>query len=185
MSYRPYESAFADLSTSASARSPPLRASEGGSLFTNTPHPGGRWSNRTNGEEFMNFARSLLSGRTNLGALGVAAVAAMLFALPSLCAAAPAVVVHDTGCGVFDASGNLVFLSEGAKLSVGTANTNSCNATINCKASISNPTKKTIKFDSTSTGLPCGTINGLTEDWQEVISASGQLSLVCHLKTCE
>jgi hypothetical protein len=97
--------------------------------------------------------------------------------------AARAVVVQDSGCNMLNSSGLLGVVSLESN-AVGTASDN-CNSMIQCKAKIANPTKKTIKFNGTTTQIPCSTIFGLTLDWQQVISASGSASLVCHINTCE
>ena len=111
-------------------------------------------------------------------------VAFALVAIAPAAHAERAVVVQDGGCMMFNTAGALVVVSLESN-SVGT-NSDNCNAMIQCKAKIPNTTKKTIKFSgATSPTIPCSTINGLTQDWQQVISASGSASLTCHLNTCE
>lgn len=97
--------------------------------------------------------------------------------------AVPAVGVLDSGCRMLDSTGAIGTFSLESN-AVGTGSDN-CNAMVQCKAKIANPTKKTIKFNGDTTPVLCSTIFGLTSDWQQVISASGSASLVCHINTCE
>ena len=110
----------------------------------------------------------------------VVAAAALLAMVPSLGLAAPATVVNDAGCVMYDGNFNLVVLTFDS-LSVGTASDN-CNSTIQCKASGVTPsdTGKTVKFN----GFVCSTGFGLTTQTQEVVTKSGHASLVCHVNTC-
>ncbi|MGH7948124.1 MAG: hypothetical protein ACREQF_02740 [Candidatus Binataceae bacterium] len=99
---------------------------------------------------------------------------------PSPAIAAPATVINDAGCLMVDGNNNPVVVTFDS-LAVGTASDN-CNSTIQCKASGVTPssTGRTVKF----TDFLCSTTFGLTTRTQEVVTKSGQASLVCHVNTC-
>jgi hypothetical protein len=94
-------------------------------------------------------------------------------------AQAQAIVINDQGCGLLDGDGNFVFAS-----SDHTVITNSANGNCHLKCSVKgvgNSTGKAAHFDNASTGLPCGTACGLTNNWRETVSASGNATLTCHV----
>jgi len=110
------------------------------------------------------------------------AVGAITLVAPSLANAEAAVVVTDAGCGMLDGDGN--FVASESSLSV-TTNSANCNGTLTCKAKgVTNTAGTTVKFNFASTDLLCSTPAGLTEQWQEVVTKSGQASLVCHVNMC-
>ena len=91
-------------------------------------------------------------------------------------------------CGMFDASGNNVSVLD---IEIITQSSNN-NITWICQAEFDNPTGKPIKYDAFNVpGIPpeylpimCEDgLGGFTEDWKEVISASGQATTTCHFKS--
>ena len=89
-----------------------------------------------------------------------------------------AVVIKDIGCGLLDGNGAFVFTSESQAVS-----TDSGNSKITCKAQVtpSATEKGAVKWNFENTGFLCSTSFGTTQDWQEVVTPSGQASLVCHI----
>ncbi len=86
-----------------------------------------------------------------------------------------AIHINDFGCGALDGNGNFTGAIGDAVI------TPSGNGNLKCKASgVANSTGHAVKWDNANTGLLCGTFNGLTDDWSDVVSASGQLTLQCH-----
>lgn len=118
-----------------------------------------------------------------LGRLAGGLALALVMTWSSTAHAERALVVQDSGCVMLDSTGlpGAYTLESNA---VGTASDN-CNSTIQCKAKIANPTKKAIKFTGKTSPFVCSTTFGLTNNWQQVISASGSASLVCRINTCE
>ncbi len=78
------------------------------------------------------------------------------------------------GCGVIDGDGFGVFTPDG-RISVVTS---SGNTTLICKAKgVANSTGKAVRFE----GFACGTALGLTFDSQNIVSASGNVTLRCRI----
>jgi len=95
-----------------------------------------------------------------------------------------ALVIRNTGCGVFDGTGELVFATR--DFAVFTQSTHQ-NTTATCKVKkAANPTGHTVRYDSEHNplfpGLQCSTIGGPTSRWSETISAAGNATLRCHFK---
>jgi len=91
-------------------------------------------------------------------------------------AKSPAIHINDAGCGLYDGDGNFTLASSDQ-----TIITSSGNGKLTCKASdLANSTGQAVKYDFESTGQFCGTALGITDDWQEVVSASGQATLQCR-----
>jgi hypothetical protein len=86
-----------------------------------------------------------------------------------------AVHISDVDCIVLD--GNFVPILTSGDILI----TPSDNKKGTCKAKgIANPTGKAIKYNFENTGIPCTLPSGeTTEDWQEIISADGNMSLQC------
>jgi hypothetical protein len=96
-----------------------------------------------------------------------------------------ATIIKDVGCGLLDADGNIMFVSD--MIAVGTESKNG-NAMLNCKGELpdgSTLPDKAVKWDYESTGLMCNTLFGITDQWQAVVTPSGQVSLSCHYKNPE
>jgi hypothetical protein len=88
-----------------------------------------------------------------------------------------AVVIKDDACMVLDGE-NGVAAADG---SITVLHKNGWMYT--CKAKgVFNPSHHEVRYDSDSTGgWPCVTPEGLlTYDWQETVSASGNVTLSCH-----
>ena len=111
------------------------------------------------------------------------AILAGVLALASSSAfAAPALVINNEGCGMFDGNGQLVFTTDTHRVATQSANGNTmfrCNAKVAPAAS-----GTAARFDFASTGLLCGlqTANGfeVTDDWDAVVSAEGDARLTCR-----
>ena len=80
---------------------------------------------------------------------------------------------------MLDGNGGFVFASSDHQ--VVTNNTRG-NLTLKCSVKgVANDTGKAAHFDFASTGIPCSTSLGATENWQETVSNSGNATLTCHL----
>jgi hypothetical protein len=112
-------------------------------------------------------------------AFGIGVLLLLAIVLPAM--AAPAQVVKDVDCKVPNAVGGLI-ATTGKEVA-----TSSGNSMIVCKAQLNPLTDvfpaKAVKWDFASLGLKCWTGFGLTENWQAVITPSGQVSMTCHYKT--
>jgi hypothetical protein len=87
-------------------------------------------------------------------------------------------VYKDFGCTLFDGNGGFVFVATGTH-SVEITNGN---AVTICKASgVPNSTGKAAHWDNSNTGDFCFIAGGLTTDWNETVSASGEATLRCHV----
>jgi hypothetical protein len=93
-------------------------------------------------------------------------------------AKAAAVHISDAGCGLLDGDGFFAVAASDA-----TVITSSGNGKLTCKASgLANSTGKAVKYDNASTGALCNVVGaGATDDWQEIVSASGQATLQCRV----
>ena len=90
----------------------------------------------------------------------------------------PAVVIMDFGCGVLDGNGN--GFSATASQAVITGNARN-NGKLTCKVKgVPNPTGRAVIFNFANTGFLCGTLSDVTADWQNVVSASGNVTLQCR-----
>lgn len=89
-----------------------------------------------------------------------------------------AVVIKDTGCSLLDGDGNPTFTTDSQIVS-----TNSNNSKITCKAKVtpSSTAKGAVHWNYANTGLLCNTTFGVTQDWEEVVTPSGQATLQCHI----
>ncbi len=99
--------------------------------------------------------------------------------------AAAALVITDVACGVLDGNGNVFVTSDSHAVNANNANGN---GKISCKAKgAANPTGKAVRFygparNNANSGLPCNIPNlGSTGDWTNIVSASGRVTLTCHL----
>jgi len=107
----------------------------------------------------------------------LAALSLSVFA--TIASANPAVIMTDFGCAGIGGSTN-------ESLSVATTSTNN-NAMMSCKLQVSPPIEGTkVEHNFESTGLLCGMFTSFggvaTEDWKQVVSASGQSTIVCKYK---
>ena len=86
---------------------------------------------------------------------------------------APAVVINDFGCGMFDGDGGFVFTDNSHAVI-----TSSGNSLLKCSVTgVANSTGKAVHYRD----FLCGTFLGLTTDSHEVVSASGNATLTCHV----
>ena len=93
-----------------------------------------------------------------------------------------AVVITDIGCGILGPNGE--FLSTTDTHAVIT-NSKNGNIKLTCHGKLPDgvtPPSKTVHWDYSSAGIPCGTIIGSTTDWKEVVTPSGNVKLTCHYK---
>jgi hypothetical protein len=90
-----------------------------------------------------------------------------------------AVVVNDLSCSLFDGNGAAVVSDE--LHSVITMNKNGSGVSV-CKATVTpSSSGHTVHYDNASTGAFCETPVGITDDWQETVSADGQAAVSCHV----
>ena len=90
-------------------------------------------------------------------------------------------IFADGECGMLDEFGAGFVMGEGVQISANSANGN---VTLICSAEADRPEsgRSVIwNYDNTGGSL-CGTLDGATDDWHQVISASGKAKLTCHLK---
>jgi hypothetical protein len=63
--------------------------------------------------------------------------------------------------------------------------TNSANSNgmMRCQAQVTlSPDGRAVRFNYENTGQLCVTLAGITDRWNNVVSASGQVTLTCHYK---
>jgi hypothetical protein len=88
-----------------------------------------------------------------------------------------AVVIKDTGCTVLNGDGGAEFV-EGRI----TVMNNGGVTNFICKGKgVPNSTGQAVKFNFENTGFLCNTSGGVTDDWQNVVSASGNVTLHCKV----
>jgi len=94
----------------------------------------------------------------------------------NLAFADPAIRIDDFGCGMSDGNGNFVFTDISHAVI-----TDSGNGNLICKADVTPPAGgHAVQYSFDNTGDSCGTFNGLTEIWHQIVSASGKATLICH-----
>jgi hypothetical protein len=87
-----------------------------------------------------------------------------------------AVHINDFGCSVFDGDGNPASVTGDLVL------TKSGNTNFKCKGTgVPNSTGSAVIWNFENTGAYCNTITGVTDDWQTVVSASGNVTLICKV----
>jgi hypothetical protein len=89
-----------------------------------------------------------------------------------------AMVQKDQNCTLADGTGAMVFITGGGR----TVTTSSGVTTLTCQASglTPPPDGSAVQFQSDGTST-CNTELGLTTNWQETVSASGQATLTCQI----
>jgi hypothetical protein len=89
-----------------------------------------------------------------------------------------AVHIGPNGCGLLDGNGGIALVTGTQVITNGGQNIEKCSG------SVPNDTGKAVNYDTNnnpiSVGLLCGTSSGLTADWHETVSASGNATLTCH-----
>jgi hypothetical protein len=110
--------------------------------------------------------------------LTISAVALLAITSDATRASSGAVVVKDDVCGLFDGDGGVVEGSGSMQV------TNAGGVSIlKCSVKgVSNSSGRVVRYDFASTNMQCGTSAGMTPDWQEVVSASGNATLTCRIK---
>ena len=107
-------------------------------------------------------------------AFGIGVLLLLAIVLPTM--AAPAELEKDTPCNLLDALGGISVEGTGNVVS-----TSSGNWILVCKAQLTgNFPVKAVKWNNANTGRSCVTKYGITENWQEVITPSGRISMTCH-----
>ncbi len=111
-----------------------------------------------------------------LAVVGLAAVFSGV--LPSGPASADsALVINDLGCNLLDGNGGFAYTDSSHAVV-----TPSGNGVLKCKADVTPPAGgRAAQFDKDNTGLLCSTPAGVTADWRETVSASGQATLTCKV----
>lgn len=94
----------------------------------------------------------------------------------------PALVIRDTGCGAMATDGSIIMPLDFQ--AVVTTTGIGKNVVLTCRgqqpASIPAP-EQTVSFDYASTGRLCDTPFGVSENWVEVITPSGQVTFSCRV----
>jgi len=97
-----------------------------------------------------------------------------------------AVVIMGNGCSFFDGDGGFVFSTDTHTTATQSANGNTM---LRCRVKdVANSTGKAVRYDSennpTDPGTGCLIANPfplITDDWHEIVSASGVATLVCRV----
>jgi hypothetical protein len=116
---------------------------------------------------------------TSIAALvACGSIAIAMCAMPAM-AANGAVVLHDAGGTLFAADGSLFSTSNGCTYVANHAGhtLSSCHA--QQPTSVANPSKAVI-FNFSNTGVLCSANGVLTQNWQEVVTPNGSVSITCH-----
>lgn len=86
-----------------------------------------------------------------------------------------AVRINNFGCVLLDGNGGFVVTTDSSVVI-----TDSGNGNLKCQANVTpSVSGRAVHYDFASTGLLCGTINGVTSQWHETVSASGKATLQC------
>lgn len=111
------------------------------------------------------------------GIVSVLSLGGTLALAPAAFANNGAVVASDFGCALLDSDGVITGTQDSHSVL-----TPSGNGQFRCHREVAAPaTGKAVKFNNANTGLSCVTSAGVTTDWSEVISASGQATLTCNI----
>lgn len=106
----------------------------------------------------------------------LASCALMLISWTTASKKEAAVRIDDFGCTVLDGSGN------GTPVTGDVVITSSGNTNFKCKGKgVANSTGSAVIWNYENSGLLCNTLNGVTDDWQSVVSASGNVTLQCKI----
>ncbi|MBL0422633.1 hypothetical protein JI739_20030 [Ramlibacter sp. AW1] len=129
-----------------------------------------------------NASAVMLAWRYIVMAMNATVVFASALALiTSVAHAAPAVSITGTGCAFYDGDGGFAFTTNTRILSTQSANGNGL---LKCEGAVPPPTSGTaVRYDFATTGGVCVAthpINQATEQWQQTVSANGNVTLVCQ-----
>jgi hypothetical protein len=106
-----------------------------------------------------------------LGLIGVAALPAFSDSDNS------ATITRDAGCLVYDGDGVLQLASGDM-----TVQTHGGQTTLTCKATgLANSTGSAVRWQDGDAGKGCNTFAGPSDHWSDTVSASGNVTLVCHV----
>lgn len=109
------------------------------------------------------------------------ALVLIVCALPARAEPVPAFVNFEGACGFADSDFNFDFSNDVKRIST---SDRAGNAIVKCFASgVFNDTGTVVKWNFENTGFPCMTLRGPTLDWQQVLTPSGKVSLVCRYKS--
>ncbi len=114
-------------------------------------------------------------------ALGLGGAALLAFgAAAALADNNAATITKDFGCAVYDGNGALQ-IANGGTIEV---STNGGTTSLVCKASgLDNPTGHAVRWDESSPGKGCSTFAGPSDEWSDTVSASGNVTLVCKVRS--
>ena len=107
------------------------------------------------------------------------AVAAVSFLLISWSASktsySPAIHIDGFSCGMLDGNGGGITADASSVVITSSGNVN-----FKCSVSgVANSTGSAVQWNFDNTGLLCGTTVGVTDQWKETVSASGNATLSC------
>jgi len=125
--------------------------------------------------------------KTSIKSLVVLCATFVLASGLALAETSSAVFISADGCGMLDESGNGIIAGEGRQISANSANGN---VTLTCSTEFDRPLdiKRSViwNYDNTLYNPlnegQCFTWDGPTDDWHQVITPSGKVKLICHLK---
>lgn len=113
-----------------------------------------------------------------LTVMACAAAAVIVLAMSQSGARAEgAIVINDGHCGLLDGDGGFALGDVHSVTNSGGVTNYTCSA-----KKVNNQNRKSVDYNFGNTGLPCMTQSGVTTDWTESVSASGNAMLHCHVK---
>ena len=121
--------------------------------------------------------------RTKLITVGLGLVVAFVVGVaitptpaPAANMPSPALVIRDSGCGMLNGDGVVVFTP-----STHAVITSSGQGKLTCRAKgLANSTGRAVVFTFSDIPLLCGTVSDVTIKWTNVVSASGNGTLTCQ-----
>jgi hypothetical protein len=124
--------------------------------------------------------RKILAGAACLAVMAAAAFTIRAESAPAA-TPSPALVISEFGCNMFDGDGNIFFTTDTHGV---VTNSNNNNVNIRCQAEVTPPAtgRAAVWSQATHPGVQCSTMAGLTDNWRNVVSASGNATLTCHYK---
>jgi len=91
-------------------------------------------------------------------------------------------ILTDFGCGMLDGNGGFAMVSgQNRAMSITTRDGKSM---LTCRGNVAPnfSMKKPAVYNFANTGIECFTLFGVTREWQEVVSPSGEAILQCRIK---
>ena len=90
---------------------------------------------------------------------------------------APALVIKDFTCTLFNGDGAIVFGSSSQAVITSSKNGN---RVVKCSVKgVANSSGKAVHFNKANTGFNCNAAGAVSTDWHETVSASGNATLTC------